>query len=121
MSLSDEQRLVLLRVIETLIPMEPSPAPVHESILATMVQQLQDDKKELAQPLAQWLDALAIEAGSIFCDNFVDLHRQTRDEMFDRIECDNLRCEWPVDAHAWFDTVVNWVADIHLGADDPVE
>ena len=53
--------------------------------------------------------------------HFVDLHRQTRDEMFDRIECDNLRCEWPVDAHAWFDTVVNWVADIHLGADDPVE
>ena len=114
--LTDEQRPLLLAVIDRVLPTDRFPDPPHDEVLATIERQLAGDLAEQAEPLARWLAWLDAESFGVFGYDFLSLHPGTRDELLDRLEAENIRTHWTVEPVAFYAQLLEWVAAAYTDA-----
>ncbi|HSI32008.1 MAG: gluconate 2-dehydrogenase subunit 3 family protein [Phycisphaerae bacterium] len=124
MELSDDQRATLSALVETLVPPENHPAGTTVAVRATLDARLAGDLVGEVEVLGRWLDALHMEALSVFSSGFVELHAPIRDELLDRIEAGNFRIDWRLEEagvtpEGYLDRVLGWVMEAFEGATAP--
>jgi hypothetical protein len=115
MSLSDDERAMLLAVVDRILPPERAPGVQHGPVVAEIERRLTADLAERAADLQRWLGWLWNESIAVFGDGFLSLHASTRDELLDRVEAQNVRCAWTVEPTAFFGELIQWVAAAYEG------
>jgi hypothetical protein len=120
MDLTDDQRATLSALVETLVPPDNHPAGTTASVQAQLDARLAADLADEVELLGRWLDALHMEALSVFSSAFVELHPPIRDELLDRIEAGNFRTDWRLEEagvtpDGYLDRVVGWVMEAFEG------
>jgi hypothetical protein len=105
MSLDDEQRAVLLAVVDRMVPPAEFPQVSHADVAARLQERLP------GEDLSRWLRGLVSESYTVYSTGFVDMHEGTRDEVLDRIEAENVRTDWGMDPTAFFGRMIDVVAE----------
>lgn len=105
MSLDDEQRAVLLAVVDRMVPPAEFPQVSHADVAARLEERLP------VEEFAQWLRGLVSESYTVYSTGFVEMHASTRDEVLDRIEAENIRTDWGMDPTAFFGRMIDVVAE----------
>jgi hypothetical protein len=115
--LTDEQRPLLLAVIDRVLPAERFPGAPQDAVVATLERRLAGgDLAGQAEPLARWLAWLDAESFGVFGYDFLSLHAGTRDELLDRLEAENIRTHWTVEPVEFYGQLLEWVAAAYAEA-----
>ncbi len=116
MPLSPDRLPLLTAAIQTLIPPENHPGDTSARVLERFQLRLETDLAPQVPVLQRWLDGLQSEAFTLFSNFFTDLHDSTREELFDRIECDNMRTDWHLEEFnttptEFFNRLMDWLVE----------
>src|SRR4051812_19078543 len=106
MSLSDDEREMLLAVVDRILPPERAPGVAHGPVVAEIERRLETDLAGRAAELRTWLGWLENESFAVFSASFLSLHASTRDELLDRIETENVRSVWTVEPTPFFGELI---------------
>ncbi len=99
----DEGHLPTLHAaIDRIIPPDDFPGGVEAGVADYLLRQLERDLAHLAADYPRFIDGLEAEAQQAHGQAFHELDAAQQDALLTRVERNDLRADWPLDAAAFF-------------------
>lgn len=104
--LDTRQLLTLQALIDAIIPADDYPGGWESGVGDYLLRQLEGDLKHCLTSYRDWLDALEIEADTVFRSPFANLDLKPRTALLQAIEAGDIKSDWHVDQAAFFARIV---------------
>lgn len=104
--LDSRQVLTLQALVDTIIPEDDYPGGWESGVGDYLLGQLENDLRDSLATYHDWLDALDIEAGTVFQRPFAGLDLVSRTALLEAIEQGDIKSDWPVDQAGFFAQIV---------------
>ena len=106
MLLDEAQMRCLRALLDTLIPPDDYPGAWDAGVGDYLLRQLEGDLADLLPRYRSWLNALDNEALAACAAGFAELSPDSRTELLQKIESNDLATEWSQDAAEFFRQIV---------------